>query len=251
MPTEATSTFRIVLTGVDVEVAKPGGVIVAVGDSITDGAFSTVDAGASWPEGLARRLAAAGRTEAVVNAGIGGNRLLRDGTWTGAGRALLARLDADVFALDGVESIILLIGINDIGWPDADGRGRKWAPLSDLPTANQIADGYRQVVLRAHARGTRVIGGTLIAFGGVDPSGFYTTEKEVIRQAVNARVRSGDIFDAVIDFDAALRDPSQPSRLLPDYDSGDNVHPSDHGYAAMANAVDLSLLRETRASHAP
>ncbi len=242
-PVAATSTFRFVISGIDVESASPVGVVAFVGDSITDGYGATIDGDVRWPDLLARRLAAGKRHTIVVNTGIGGNRLLRDGTFTGAGRALLARLGDDVLNLDGIRTMIVLIGINDLGWPGSLNRdGSLRAPESDLPRARDVVDGYCQIATRAHARGIRVIGATLLPFGGDDPSRFYTPTQDAIRNEINTALRRGACFDALIDFDKALRDPAHPDRLLRRYDSGDHVHPSLTGYAAMAVAVDLKLL---------
>lgn len=242
-PVATTSSFRFMLSGIDVEQATPMPVIAVVGDSITDGYGATIDGDVRWPDLLARRVAAAKRPASVVNAGIGGNRLLRDGTFTGAGRALLARFSDDVLSLAGVRTMIVLIGINDLGWPGSLNRdGTQRAPATDLPTAGEVIDGYCQLVKRAHARDIRVIGATLLPFGGEDPSHFFTPAKDAIRDEINARLRRGACFDGLIDFDAALRNPAHPDRLLPAYDSGDHVHPSLAGYAAMAVAVDLKLL---------
>lgn len=240
----ATSTgFRFLVAGIDVEQDRPAGVIAVVGDSITDGFGATIDGDARWPDLLARRLVDQHNPQSVVNLGIGGNRLLRDGSFTGAGRALLARLNDDVLSLDGVAVMIVLIGINDLGWPGSLNRdGSPRAPASDLPTADEVVSGYCQLVTRAHARRIRVIGGTLLPFAGKDETQFYMPAKDAIRARINARLRAGACFDGLIDFDAALRDPAQTDRLLPAYDSGDHVHPSLAGYAAMAAAVDLKLL---------
>lgn len=242
-PIATTSSHRFLISGIDIQGTSPTTVIAAVGDSITDGYGATIDGDARWPDLLARRLGAAHHPASVVNAGIGGNRLLRDGTFTGAGRSLLARLGDDVLSLDGLRTIIVLIGINDLGWPGSLNRdGSLRAPASDLPDARDVIDGYCQIVTRAHARGIRVIGATLLPFGGDDPSDFYTPAKDSIRDRINAELRRGSCFDAIIDFDAALRDPAHPDRLLPRYDSGDHVHPSLAGYAAMAATVDVKLL---------
>ena len=241
-PTDSTSTFRFIVSGVDIENTGRTGLIAAVGDSITDGYGATIDGDNRWPDLLARRLMKAGRNISVVNAGIGGNRLLRDGTFTGAGRALLARLNDDVLMLDGLTTVFVLIGINDIGWPGSHNRdGMLHAPLSEMPQAADIIDGYCQIATRARSRGLRVIGATILPFGE-EQSSFYTPEKDIVRQAVNKQLREGACFDALVDFDLALRDPQNPSRLLPLYNSGDNIHPSLAGFEAMANAVDLAQI---------
>ena len=242
IPVATSTTQRILLAGIDVETGG-GSTIVAVGDSITDGGGATVDADARWPDVLSRRLAAAGRNVAVVNAGIGGNKLLRDGSAIGIGRALLARFDTDVLALDGVRAIIVLIGINDLGWPAARTDTGVLAPASDLPSVEAIMDGYCQIALRAHARGIRAIGATLTPFANTNMApGYATPAKDAMRRAINARLRAGACYDAMIDFDRALADPAHPDQMLPAFDSGDHLHPSDAGNAAMGSAIDLKLV---------
>jgi lysophospholipase L1-like esterase len=223
------------LTEVDVDSLGP--TIVALGDSITDGTRSTPDTNNRWPDLLARRL----QTErdpvlglnarfGVVNRGISGNRLLGNSPNTLAGRSAQERFDRDVLATAGVRYLVILIGINDIGNSSAT------SPV----TAEDLIAGYRQLILRARAKGISVIGATLTPFEG---AGYYSPEKEVVRQAVNNWIRNNDEFDAVIDFDRATRDPAHPTRFLPAYDSGDHLHPNDLGYQAMGNAVPLSLFR--------
>jgi lysophospholipase L1-like esterase len=273
LPTQNTITSWPFLTEVDV--TDPGGAaIVALGDSITDGSNTTVDANHRWPDLLALRLqttrdlvgasasasagvkAAAGATQAiaskdivglvawngrlgVVNRGIGGNRLLRDpGEQPLFGRATLARFDRDVLATAGVRYVIALIGINDIGHP-----GTGTIPTSEEPTPDDLIAGYRQLIARAHAKGIAIYGGTLTPFEGTVFPGYYTPAKEQIRQAVNNWIRTSDEFDGVIDFERAVRDPSHPTRMLPAYDSGDHLHPNDLGMQAMANAIPLQLFR--------
>ncbi|RKN40428.1 SGNH/GDSL hydrolase family protein [Streptomyces hoynatensis] len=221
--------------------------VVAFGDSITAG--SSVGTDHRWSDYLAARLRAAhGLPDTgVLNQGVSGNRLLHDpnppaGSPAEAYAALfgenaLARFDRDVLAQPGVESVIVLLGINDIGQPGTD-----VAPASERVDAGQIIQGYRQLIARAHARGVRVIGGTLGPFED-NTLGFYSRENEAERQAVNAWVRTGGAFDGVADFDAALRDPDRPGRLRAAYDSGDHLHPNDAGNEAMAAAVPLRLFR--------
>ena len=175
----------------------------------------------------------------MVNRGIGGNRLLRDpGEQPLFGRAALARFDRDVLATAGVRHLIVLIGINDIGHP-----GTGTIPATEAVTAQDLIAGYRQLIARAHAKGIPVYGATLTPFEGTVFPGYYTPEKEAVRQAVNNWIRSSDEFDAVIDFDRAVRDPAHPTRMLPAYDSGDHLHPNDLGMQAMANAIPLELFR--------
>ena len=223
--------IRPFLSEVDVHSPEGEGVVVALGDSITDGYGSSPGQSRRWPDVLARRLAATGRSMAVVNEGIGGNRLLADGL----GASVLARLDRDVLAVPGVETVVVMIGINDIGFSGGlvPGAAREVIP------AEALIAGYRQVIARARLKGLTVIGATLTPFEG---GSAYSPAKETVRQAVNAWIRSSGAFDSVIDFDAALRDPDHPSRLLARFDQGDHIHPSDAGYQAMGQAVDLTAL---------
>jgi lysophospholipase L1-like esterase len=228
-----------------IDVMAPTGVsaIVAFGDSITDGAASTPDTNGSWPSGLAARLLAAGRARtAVLNLGISGNRVLHDG----AGISALARFDADVLAQPGVRTLIVLEGINDIGFPNIPpgffGRGRgdnAINPAADDVSADEIIGGLRQLVERARIHGLKVIGGTLLPYEGAL---YFSPAGEAKRQAVNSWIKSSKTFDAVIDFDAAVRDPEQPSKFLPALQSGDNLHPNNAGYKKMADIIDLALL---------
>lgn len=221
----------------DVEVQAPAsaGTIVAIGDSITDGYGVQPDTNTRWTDVFAERLRGSTALSGwgVVNAGIGGNRVTLDG----AGPNLLARFDRDVIARSGVRYAILLEGINDLGTLTRD---KPATPAEHAALVRRITAGYAEVVARAHAHGIRVIGGTVMPFGGND---FYhpNAENEADRQAVNAFIRQSGVFDAVIDFDAAMRDPARPDRLAPAYDSGDHLHPSIAGYRAMAQAVPLSL----------
>jgi lysophospholipase L1-like esterase len=211
-----------------VHVQGRGPTIVAFGDSITDGNGSTPEHDRRWPDALAERLPGV----AVANAGISGARLLA----SKMGVRAAERFRADVLDQPGVTAVVLLIGINDIGWP-----GTPFAPADAVPTAVQLIAGYRDLIALARSRGVRVIGGTLLPFRGAlhgTPfEGYWTPAKEAVRQQVNAWIRDGGEFDAVADFDAALRDPADPERLLRVYDSGDHLHPGDAGYAAMAEAA--------------
>jgi lysophospholipase L1-like esterase len=217
------------LAGVDVLAPEEAFTVVAFGNSITDGALSTPDTDRMWPARFAARLAEneSTRNVGVVNAGISGNRVLSDA----AGVSVLARLDRDALSYSGVEWIIFMEGINDIG---ALARGA----TNPVTTADRLIWAYQQVIDRAHAQGVKVAGATLTPYEG---AGYYSAEGEAIRQAVNEWVRTSGAFDAVIDFDAATRDPSSPGRFLPAYDPGDHLHPNDTGYQAMADAIDLSI----------
>ncbi|WP_328648123.1 SGNH/GDSL hydrolase family protein [Amycolatopsis sp. NBC_00348] len=220
--TEQTSVWHYV-SGVDVQGGAEA-TVVTLGDSITDGVGSTTGANHRWPDYLADRLH--GRF-GVQNAGISANRLLLDVPGSGAGQNALSRFDRDVLGVGGVRTLIVLEGINDI----------QQDPHQTDPDA--ITSAYRQLVAQAHARGIRVIGGTLTPFKGW---GVYNETLEATRTAVNQFIRTSNVFDAVVDFDAAVRDPADPLRMLPAYDSGDHLHPGDAGYERMAAAVRLDRL---------
>jgi lysophospholipase L1-like esterase len=234
------------LTGVEVAGAQDGVAIVAFGDSTIDGDSATPDANRRWPDVLAQRLQAAGGRGAslgVLNEGLIGNRLLhgspRQALKTfglGFGPSGLERFDRDVLGQAGVSAVIVSLGANDLGF------GAGVAPRSELPSAGALIAGYRALIARAHARGVRVIGTTITPFENAAPvPGFSSPEKDEVRRQVNAWMLGEGAFDAVVDFDAVLRDPEHPARLAPAFDSGDHVHPGDRGYAAMAAAVPLSL----------
>ena len=218
-----------------VEVAAPpeAAAIVAFGDSITDGARSTPDTNNSWPALLAARLAANKATAnlAVINEGIGGNRLFTDATGL-AGVGALARLDSDVFGHPNVKWLMILEGINDIGTLGGAN------PPADPITKDDLVWVLQQVIDRAHAHGIKVIGCTLTPYEG---AGYARENGEAIRAAVNQWIKTSGAFDAVVDFEAATRDPNNPKRFKPEYDPGDHLHPNDAGYKAMADAVDLSI----------
>jgi lysophospholipase L1-like esterase len=215
------------LNGIDVRAGRAAAAVAILGDSITDGRGSTTNGNDRWPDDLARRLQSnSGTAEvAVVNQGIGGNRLLRDGLGPNA----LARLDRDVLALPGVRWLVVLEGINDIGT-------RAGATADDLIAA------YEQIVARTHARDIRVYGATILPFGGAQ---YFTADGEADRQKVNEWIRNSGVFDAVIDFDATTRDPKRPQHLSPAVDGGDHLHPSAAGYQLMADSIDLGLFLET------
>jgi lysophospholipase L1-like esterase len=223
-PVKETRFSWYVLTDVEVATAAPVPAIVAIGDSITDG-FQARQPNHRWPNLLADRLAKAGVPLAVVDEGISGNGLIHD---FGSPPAL-SRFDRDALEQTGVKFVIVLIGINDIG--------HSQSPETRV-TAEELEAGYKQLVAKAHARGLKIFGGTLLPFGG---SIYDSPPREAMREAVNRFIRTGGAFDGVIDFEAALRDPANPREMLAKYDSHDHLHPGDEGYEAMAEAVDLKL----------
>ena len=216
------------LSRVEVAAAPRVGAIAAFGDSITDGTRSTPDTNNRWPDHLARRL---GTGFAVMNVAIAGNRVLTEGNAPGgfggnAGVNALARFDRDVLALPGVTHVVVMEGINDIGAAQA--------AVEDLIAA------HRQLVERAHARGLRIYGATLTPYEG---AAYFTPEGEAKRKALNQWIRTSGMYDRVIDFEAVVRDPNAPTKMRPEFDSGDHLHPNDAGYAAMGESVDLSLFK--------
>jgi lysophospholipase L1-like esterase len=247
--TDGTRTnSSISLTAILVPAQPSQRLVVAFGDSVTDGDQSTVDADHNWPGDLIRRLEKSGEGSqlAVVNEGIVANRLLSDCFIPAAGCfsvSALARFDRDALSIPGVTHIILLEGLNDIGFPGAKLGGDYLADPNDVRTPEEIIAGYRQLISRAHARGIKLIGATITPNEGVDVPGYYSESKEAIRQAVNKWIRTSGEFDAVIDFDAVLRDPDHPTSLLPRFASQDHLHPNDAGYEAMVNAIDLALFK--------
>jgi enterochelin esterase family protein len=224
-----TTTAYAWLSSIDVRASEDAFTIVTLGDSITDGFATTQDADRAWPTLLARRLSADRRTRhvAVVNQGISGNQVLR----SGAGASMLARFDRDVLSRPGVKWVILLGGINDINFRSRSGD-------IDAFSADELIAAYRQIIERSHAHGIRIIGGTLTPQEGLPVA---TERGEEIRQSVNRWIRTPGNFDAVADFDAALRDPERPARLKAEYDPGDHLHPNDRGNEVMADVFDLAL----------
>jgi lysophospholipase L1-like esterase len=220
-----------VLNGVDVKKTGEAAAVVTLGDSITDGRGSITNQNTRWPDYLARVLAADKKHSgiAVLNEGIGGNRILRDGL----GPSALARFDRDVIAQSGVRWVLVFEGVNDIG-------GIKTAVAAGQTStvADDVIDGYQQFIVRAHTHNLRIYGATITAFGGSQYSGDAT---EAVRQKVNTWIRTSGQFDAVIDFDKATRDPANPTQLAADVDSGDHLHLNSEGYKRMAAAIDLKL----------
>jgi lysophospholipase L1-like esterase len=243
----AESESSILVTGVMVPAQPSQRLVVAFGDSITEGDGSTVDADHNWPSDLNRRLekTAEGSKVAVVNEGIAGNRLLSDGSGVSAGFGVsgLARFDRDVLTLPGVTHVVLFEGINDIGFPGAKLGDSYLADPANARTPQELIDAYRKLISLAHAHGIKVIGATLTPCEGFVIPGYYSESKEAVRQAVNKWIRASGSFDAVIDFDAVLRDPDHPCRLLPRFASPDHLHPNDDGYQAMAGAIGLAVFK--------
>lgn len=235
MPFTELARSPSLLSGVDVEAPAPRHVLVAFGDSITEGACATPGWAMSWPQQLSLRLAKSryGKTWTVINAGISGNRLLYDG----AGQNALDRFDRDVLSIPGLKSIMLLEGINDIG------AGSTVDTDTGPRTPEEITAAYKQLIERAHARQIKIYGGTLLPYSGAT---YFSAQGEVTRQAVNSWIRGSGGFDGVIDFEAVTRDPAAPVSLIGAYQCGDNLHPNDAGYAAMANAVDLEMVTGTK-----
>ncbi len=238
IPAPAAITSWVFLTGVDVAAPEDASAVVAFGDSITDGARSTLDANRRWPDILAQRLQALDGTGkiGVLDAGIGGNRILHDAAANVRfGVNALARFDRDVLAQPGVKYVIVLEGINDLGHPGSS------APESETVTTEDLIAGMKQMISRAHEKGLKIFGGTITPFEGTVFKGYFSPEKEAKRKAVNEWIRTSGAFDGVIDFDAIVRSPENPDRILPAYDGGDHLHPGDAGYKAMGESINLAL----------
>jgi lysophospholipase L1-like esterase len=231
---------RALLSAILVDAPDSKGALVALGDSITDGNGSTPNCDRRWPDYLATRLSTDGIP--VLNAGISGARLLGDRMGVNAA----ARFEQDVLSQPGVKTVVVLLGINDIGWPQS-----AFAPDEPPTRAERMIAVYRQLIAQARVRGVRIVGGTLPPFEGAlhgTPfEGYYTPAKDAVRREINQWIRESGEFDAVADFDARLRDPARPARLLPRYDSGDHLHPGDAGYQAVADEV--ARLPEPAAEH--
>jgi lysophospholipase L1-like esterase len=232
MPEPTTMFAYAWLAGIDVAAPRDAYTVVALGDSITDGFATTRDANLAWPTLLAKRLKENKSTQrvAVVNQGISGNQVLRDG----AGISALARLDRDVLTRPGVKWVILLEGINDINI-------RTRPNLANPLTVEELIWGYRQIIERCHAQGIKVMGATLTPAEGVPT---YSELGEEVRVAANRWIRAKGNFDAVVDLEAVLRDPQHPAKLKAEADSGDHIHPNDAGNQAMANAFDLGVFKQ-------
>jgi lysophospholipase L1-like esterase len=238
LPTVGKIQNWFLLSRVEIVAPDAVGAVVTFGDSITDGFRSTADTNNRWPDHLARRMLAQGLKMGVLNAGIGGNRVLSEAILptgfdvraVGAGVNALARFDLHALSQQGVTHIIVMEGINDIGN----------ARQNPTPTAEDLIDGHKQLIERAHSRGLKIYGATLTPFWG---AAYYTDVGEAKRQALNEWIRTGKAYDGVIDFDKATRDPNDPKKFLEAYDSCDYLHPGDAGYKAMADSIDLALLK--------
>ena len=226
LPVMTTTQSWFFLARVEVTVPESVGAVVTFGDSIPDGTRSTPDTNNRWPDQLVRRLVDEGIEMGVLNTGIAANRVLSEGRGVNA----LARFARDVLTQSGVTHVVVLEGINDL-------RG------DPSTTTDDLIGGYRQLIARAHAQGLRIYGATLLPCEG---SNRWTPEVETKRLALNDWIRTSDEFDGLIDFDEVVRDPAEPSKILPVYDSGDHLHPSDAGYQAMGDAVDLELFTTGR-----
>lgn len=233
-----TSESWYYLAGVDVSggsgrAAGRDGVVL-FGDSITDGFASSTDRNRRWSDALAERLAKADDRRPVLNAGIGGNMVLNDSAWYGERSA--NRFARDALDLPGVGTVVVLEGVNDIGFYEGEHPTYKPAPRI---TARQLINGHRKLIREARAEGVRIVGATLLPFGGSD---HYGKHAAAVSDAFNTWVRTSGEYDAYVDFDKALADPDRPERIARAYDSGDHLHPNDAGYRAMARAVDLKSL---------
>jgi lysophospholipase L1-like esterase len=227
LETPSTLTSWEYLNGIDTLASADAAAVITIGDSITDGAKSTIDTNQRWPDELARRLQADPKYRhlAVLNEAISGNKILLDG----AGPNALARFDRDVIAQSGAKYLLILEGINDIG---------RLHSVPDGATAADLISALDQMIVRAHAHGIAVIGCTLTPYHG---AGYYTENGEAIRKAVNDWIRNSGAFDGFVDFEAAVRDPNHPDTFLPADDPGDHLHPNDAGYKVMGDAIDLKL----------
>jgi lysophospholipase L1-like esterase len=229
--------MRAFISGVEVQTG--GKAVVVLGDSISDGVGSTPDANRRWPDHLAERLLKRSAW-GVVNMGISGNRVLSGGL----GDSALTRFDRDVLSVPGAAYVIVFMGVNDLGISYGHAEGPMAEAFKALVpphpvTAEQMIAGYRQLIDRAHSKGLKIIGATITPYGG---AAYYSAEGERIRQAINTWIRTGRAFDGVIDFDAVIRDPADPTRIKEGFHMGDHLHGSDAAYGAMAQAIDLSLL---------
>ena len=238
----STMQSRAFLTAVDVNADRASHTIVVLGDSISDGIGSTPNMNHRWPDLLADRLADRGGRQSwgVVNEGISGNRILADG----AGQSALTRFDRDVLSVPGVDYLIVFEGVNDLGFAYGKFEGPLAAMRDSMPagqaTAEALIGGLRQIIERAHSHGIKVFGATIAPYDGAS---YYSTEGNAVRERVNDWIRKGGEFDAVLDFDAVLRDPNQPTKIRDGWHAGDHLHGSDAGYRALVDSIDLGLFR--------
>lgn len=232
LPGASTTDHWYFLSGIEVWSDRAAAAVVTLGDSLTDGRGSTTNGNDRWPDRLSARLRSDPATAdvAVLNQGTGGNQVLSDGI----GQAALARLDRDVLAQTGVAWLVVFEGINDLCTTEA-------TPVAQKQLVEDLCAAYEQIVVRAHAHGIKVYGATLAPLGGNDAYDDPDGHRDAARRAVNEWIRDGGAFDAVLDFDAAVRDPAEPRRLLSAYDEGDHLHLSPAGYQALADAVPVEL----------
>lgn len=234
-------TSWIFLAGLDVSAPLSAAAIAVFGDSRVDGDGSTPNANRRWPDALAHRLSRQGLPIGVLNAGIIGNRILHDAPSMAVELGVngLARFDRDALDQPGIKYVVVLEGIVDIGLADT-----QLAPASEAVSVDELIEGMKQLIVRAHDRGMKVYGATQTPFSGTTMiPGMFSAEKETQRKALNQWIRSSHAFDGVIDFEKAVLDPANPDKLRPAFDSGDHIHPNDAGYEAMSNAVDLGLFQ--------
>jgi lysophospholipase L1-like esterase len=236
-----TVQLRAFISGIDVQATPGTRAVVVLGDSISDGIGSTVDANHRWPDLLANELDKNASAWGVVNMGISGNQVLSDG----AGQSALARFDRDVLSVPGVRTVILFEGVNDLGISYGHFEGPmaavfKASSSGGKVTRESMIAGYRQLIARAHERGLKVIAATITPYGG---AAYYSEEGESVRAAINAWIRTSHEVDGVIDFDAAMRDPAKPTQIREGFHAGDHLHGSDAGYRAMTAAINLSLFK--------
>ncbi len=232
-PANQTFLYRAYLSGVEVVPERPGGAVVVLGDSISDGTASTPDSNQRWPDRLAERLAARDggrRAWGVIDEGISGNRLLAPG----AGESALARFDRDVLGAAGARYLVVFLGVNDLGL----GLGPNAPPVKLTPA--ELIAGYRQLIARAHAHGLKIYGATITPYEG---AAYWSPEGDAARRAINSWIRTSGAYDAVIDFDAVWRDPARLSQIKPGLGAPDHLHGSDLGYRALGDAVNLELFR--------
>jgi lysophospholipase L1-like esterase len=236
-----TVQIRAFISGIDVQADTGARAVVVLGDSISDGIGSTVDANHRWPDLLANDLDKDHGVWGVVNMGISGNQVLSDG----AGQSALARFDRDVLSVPGVRAVILFEGVNDLGISFGHVEGPMAAVFKASSSGGKVSRdsmiaGYRQLIARAHEHGLKVIAATITPYEGAI---YYSAEGEAVRAAINTWIRTGHEVDGVIDFDAAMRDPMRPAQIKDGLHAGDHLHGSDAGYRAMAAAIDRSLFR--------